>query len=114
MGLDFSRGDARWAYSGFNRFREKLGNEIGIDLRKMLGFGPPYISWDGINDDIVLLLNHSDCDGELSPNECSLIAPRLRELIKDWDDDEYDTYTAKKLANAMDECARLNEPLIFC
>ena len=28
MGIDFSHGDASWSYSGFNRFRKRLAQEI--------------------------------------------------------------------------------------
>ena len=29
MGIDFSHGDAHWAYSGFMRFRGRLAVELG-------------------------------------------------------------------------------------
>lgn len=108
MGLDFSHTEAHWGYIGFNFFRTKLAAEAGIALHCMDGFaadmlgrtyakvrisgedengnmGPigfqPVIKWSAVNDDIVPLLNHSDCDGELSPEECLKVAPRLRELV---------------------------------
>lgn len=61
MGADFNLCDAHLAYSGFHRFREKLAKEICIDLNLMDGFGGN-IRLETINDDIKLLLNHSDCD----------------------------------------------------
>lgn len=103
MGLDFSHSDAHWTYSGFNRFRIRLADMIGIDLMSMQGFGGPD-SWDEIDDDIKLLLDHSDCDGLLTPDECALVAPRLRELVQDWDND-YDKRMALELARGLEYCA---------
>jgi hypothetical protein len=72
--------------------------------------------WGKIRDPIVPLLYHSDCDGQLSPTECGSIAPRLRELVEDWEDGEtsYDKYNALLLADGMEEAAKRNEPLEFC
>lgn len=143
MGLDFNHSDAHWAYSGFNRFRTKLAEEIGICLPLMEGFwneksssstmeltklivgtktmGEHFfwlpqkpLKWDNINDPIVDLLYHSDCDGELSSEQCKKIAPRLRELIKDWDDKDYDKEQALLLAEGMENCAKKNQILKFC
>lgn len=118
MGIDFSHCEAHWAYSGFMRFRIRLAKEIGIDLMKMDGFGeaPDYggLPWDKVIDPIVPLLNHSDCDGELSPQECKLVAPRLRELVASWPDDDYDKIKALELAEGMEFAADEGEALIFC
>lgn len=145
MGLDFSHCDARWAYSGFMRFRLKLASEIEIALHcmesfawnhsedkpyenvlisgyreedKITDFRPtvgiqPVIKWSTVNDDIVPLLNHSDCDGILTPEECQKVAPRLRVLIKDWDDDDRDKIHGLLLAEGMEKAAELNENLEF-
>lgn len=112
MGLDFSHGDAHWAYSGFNRFRTRLAEAIGIKLMDMQGFGGT-IPWETVTDAIVPLLNHSDCDGELSPEECATVAPRLRELVAEWSDMDSDKREALPLAEAMEQCAGLGEPLEF-
>jgi len=144
MGLDFNHADAHWAYSGFNRFRGKLAEEIGICLPLMDGFwtdsefssssfpltkrivGEKMINdyffwlptkplkWDNIKDPIVDLLYHSDCDGNLTASQCKKIAPRLRELIKDWPDDDYDKKQALGLADGMDYCAKEKKVLKFC
>jgi len=119
MGLDFDKSDAQWSYGGFNRFRKMLAETVGIDLEKMEGFGsPPYkgISWDGIDDEIIPLLNHSDCEGELTAQECKQVAPRLREIASQWEDGAYnhDKVNALILADSMAKCAQDGEPLIFC
>jgi hypothetical protein len=71
------------------------------------------IPWSGVKDDIVPLIDHSDCDGELSPEDCKKIAPRIRELVKDWEDDDRDKQNALLLAEGMDKAVEANEPLKF-
>jgi hypothetical protein len=125
MGLDFcwegddtidSNETAYWSYLGFHRFRKRLAEEIGVDLDKMEGFGENEdgaVPWSITDDPIVPLLDHSDCDGELTPDLCAEIAPRLRELVANWPDD-YDKRNAILLADSMDTCARLDVSLEFC
>lgn len=98
-----------WSYSGFNEFRERLASEIGIVLSEMAGFNGvdkkiiseegfeayleavrldsllPKKSWEEINDPIVPLLNHSDCEGILKPDICEALANRLEEITENWD-----------------------------
>ena len=132
MGLDFINGDdAHWSYSGFNSFRRRLAKEIGIDLDEMQGFGhlngkPGWRSWDEVDDPIKPFLMHSDCDGEMSPEECLQVGPRLREIVSSWPAavalslyggtilPEHDKVNALKLADAMEENAREGKTLIFC
>lgn len=111
MGVDFSHGDASWAYSGFNRFRTRLASEIGMELEKMEGFGGD-TPWGNYADDILPFLNHSDCDGELSPEECAKIAPRIRALVASWPED-YDHQKALRLADGMEEAANAQETFEF-
>jgi hypothetical protein len=124
MSLDFRGYDVNWSYFGFHDFRVKLAREIGIDLNQMHGFFAPWrgqkeedfkdISWDTVSDPIKLLLDHSDCEGELSPQECALVAPRLIRLTAQWPADDYDSIEALRLASAMMDCAIKNKPLEFC
>jgi hypothetical protein len=116
MGLDFQRVelvrhrvDGSWSYTGFNDFRERLAKQIGIKLREMDGFCDSGKPWDEVTDDIAPLLNHSDCDGKLSASECERIAKRLRELVKNWDDGDYDKQNAVALADAMETCGKDGE-----
>lgn len=139
MGLDFSHGDAHWAYSGFMRFRTKLAAEAGIALQCMESFAwnlselkpykaitiygdsdkkeyigiQPVIAWSSINDAIKPLLNHSDCDGELTVKECKKVLPRLRELISKWDDDDLDKVRAIKLADGLKDAIDAKEIFKF-
>lgn len=112
MGIDFSHCDAHWSYGGFHRFRIKLAAEVGIDLGSMAGFegNKP---WNNVKDDIVPLLKHSDCDGELSIDECKIVVPRLRQLVADWEDNSYDKVHALELAKGMEDAVKAARPLVF-
>ncbi len=117
MGVRFSPGEASWSYSGFHAFRERLSRTIGINLGEMKGFGGDK-SWGEVHDDIVGLLNHADCEGDLLPAECQRIAPRLRELVLPWkptpDSDEgYDRRMGLRLAEGMEIAADSGVPLEF-
>ena len=89
---------------------EERGKMPGFD--KYVG-RQPVISWESIKDDIKPLLTHSDCDGELTPEECAKVAPRLRELVSNWPDDDYDKINALRLAEGMDEAVKSGENLEF-
>jgi hypothetical protein len=104
-----------WSYSGFNIFRLELAKLIGMDLMKMKGFSrnSESIQWDAVPyDPIFPLLNHSDCDGELTPEECSEVYPRLRELLSAYPY-EYDKWEGMKLADMMEHCAKEGLTLEF-
>ncbi|HZZ77145.1 MAG TPA: hypothetical protein VFE62_01420 [Gemmataceae bacterium] len=113
MGIDFSHGNAHWSYSGFHAFRKRLASTLGLDLDDMKGFGGDR-SWEDVTDHIKELLDHSDCDGELSPEACIRIAPRLRDMVTPWADDDYDKINAMNLADGMELAAAQNNPLMFC
>ncbi|TGB00386.1 hypothetical protein E4665_01535 [Sporolactobacillus shoreae] len=112
MGLNFSHCDAHWSYGLFHDFREKLAREIGMDLNRMEGFGGN-TRFSDFDDAIIPLLNHSDCEGEMTAKECSQVAPRLRELVADWSEEDY-VEEALSLAGGMELAARNDQPLIFC
>jgi len=112
VGLDFNNSNAHWSCYGFNRFRARLANEIGIDLDNMAGFGGSELPWNQVKDDIKPLLNHSDCDGYLSVAEMKLVYPRLIELVSKWSDN-YDKEHALILAKDMEICVKKNVPLEF-
>lgn len=114
MGLDFSHGDARWAYSGFMRFRMRLAQAEGFDLQSMAGYSPGGRPWSSVTTTLEPLLNHSDCDGELTPAECKQVAPRLKEIIAGWDLDDRDRNSGLELVAAMEYCAEHGENLEFC
>ena len=115
LGVDFSLCEAHWSYSGFHAFRTRLAKEAGIDLDRMKGFAAenPPVSWDTVDDDIKILLDHSDCDGEMSPKDCRLVVPRLKELIEPWPDEDYDKIHAQMLGEGMDLAVMDDADLLF-
>lgn len=75
MGLDINiiekkelSGFRAGSYSGFNIWRKKLASLVGINLDKMKGFEGTN-EWEE-NTPFIELLNHSDCDGDLTYSEC--------------------------------------------
>jgi len=113
MGLGFTRGNAHWSYGGFMTFRRRLAESIGFVLGDMYGFGGD-IQFCTINDPIVPLLDHSDCEGLLTAEQCQTIAPRLAEIVKDWPDDDYDKINALELVEGMKQAVEDDTSLIFC
>jgi hypothetical protein len=113
MGLDFNNSDAHWSYTGFGRFRERLAEHEGFDLDQMAGFGGER-DWSTVATDLKPLLHHSDCDGELTPEECALVGPRLYGIAMTWPEDDRDRRNALLLAESMVECAESGESLEFC
>ena len=74
MGLNCTHGCFDGPYSYFNSFREWIANQIGVNLNVMEGFGiSSGLPWDNVDHPIKPLLDHSDCDGELTPEQCDSI-----------------------------------------
>lgn len=80
MGLDTSHNAWHGPYSSFGNFRKKLAAHIGINLDSMEGFGGDG-RWEFIEDDAKILLSHSDCDGDIQPDDCRKLAIRLRQIL---------------------------------
>lgn len=108
MGVQFSHCKLSWSYSRFMGLRRKLAEAIGINLVEMSGFGGDR-PWGPVRDPIQPLLTHSDCDGELSPQDCRTVSARLRELVNTWENPR----CALLLAEAMETAAAVNQPLLF-
>lgn len=80
MGLNVTHGCWDGAYSSFGRFREALAEQVGLKLPDMVGFGGK-MPWDLLRPDpLWVLLNHSDCDGEIAHADCGPLAKRLHEI----------------------------------
>lgn len=115
MGLDTSHNAWHGPYSSFGDFRKNLAKHLGINLLEMEGFGGD-ISFDTIDDDVKILLDHSDCDGNISPDDCKKLAVRLREIMKtlpkpagDWN-----TYAhCERFAKGCELAASKNESIDF-
>src|SRR6056297_594294 len=102
MGLNFSHGDAHWAYSGFNRFRKKIASivmETEVDNLYDDRMIYKYMSAEPIYP----FINHSDCDGELTPKELKQIIPQLEDAVNKLEDDDGDKYRGLELIKGMKE-----------
>lgn len=119
MGLDISPGNARWSYHGFDAFRQRLARQEGIDLERLWDERPLehggnwFIPWRQEEDPLLLLLNHSDCDGGLTASECLWLLPRLVQTVRGWPLEDYDREQAFRLAAGCLECVRTGERLEF-
>lgn len=113
MGIDFSHGEAHWAYSGFMRFRSRLAEDLGyaVPLSEMYDDGS-YVCMK--NEDIYPLINHSDCDGDLTPSEMLQIIPQLMTIVSQWEDDDYEKQRGLQLIEGMKEAIAANENMVFC
>lgn len=108
MGLDCSHDAWHGAYSAFMRWRCEIARIAGIPLELMEGFYTPDmntmklagfagenarpvmdllnrncpIAWSALKPDpLHTLLNHSDCEGDISSEDCAKIADRLQEIL---------------------------------
>lgn len=101
MGLDTTHDCWHGAYSAFNRWRDKLAEVAGYRFAVIEGRNTPLIDWGHITDDqlygrwkktpedpLVVLIAHSDCEGEIFPEQGEPLADRLAELLPLLPDDE--------------------------
>jgi hypothetical protein len=122
MGLDFSHTDAHFSYYGFHEFRRRLALLIGVNLDEMKGFtDPPEAGkpWSAIDDPIVHLLDHSDCNGEIDREQCEEVARRLRQLLDEWQDEDDEAYAyyqlhGRKLVQGLEIASAFGHSLHFC
>lgn len=150
MGLDVSHGAWRGSYGMFMCFRKVLTKAIGMPpLKFMEGFyegsfhelydlTPTLtdelnelhshlpIRWDVLKDDpLHVLLNHSDCDGEIPVKALQPLANRLEEVAdagmpnpEGWARWAEDPHIWERLARTFATGCRQaylkNEPLTFC
>ncbi len=81
MGLDTSHDCWHGPYSAFHDWRRWLAKQVGIDLDRMERFGGN-VAWGSLEPDIIhVLLNHSDCDGEIPAGACGPLAQRLEQVF---------------------------------
>lgn len=83
----------------------------------MFGFGGN-LRWEDLmtgDRRLVPLLHHSDCDGEISPEDCAAIADALEELLPKLsrESDQWVSGNARVFAAGCRLAAASNEPLDF-
>lgn len=94
MGLDTTHDAFHGSYGSFDKMRYWLASQINIDLDEYYGYGPGEKKIESIQHEIMPLLNHSDCDGQLSPDECKKIASGIKKILDEvpYDDSPYSNY----------------------
>lgn len=104
MGLDTTHNCWHGAYSSFNLFRKNLASLIGFNLNDFEGFGGTR-SFSEMKHGIMPLLNHSDCDGELTVDECKSIVEGLNDVLeKNKELEQSDKYFYYKVVQFRDGC----------
>jgi hypothetical protein len=111
MGLDTTHNAWHGPYSSFNDFRRAILKAYnGTDLFEYAGYEmrckkdlqkqSSGLALENIDDDgIYILMNHSDCDGEIRWVDCKLVADSLRSLAG-----KIDGYYLTKLAEFIKGC----------
>ena len=90
MGLDTTHNAWHGSYSSFNKFRSWLGEQIGINLKDYIGYGNDVgLELSSIDHDLQPLFDHSDCDGELTPEQCKQIADGIDSVLKTAPKDDF-------------------------
>lgn len=102
MGLDVSHNCWAGSYSTFTHFRNALAAAAGHDSWRP--------TWPA-EDPLILLLDHSDCDGFIHHSLCEPIANRLEELIPQLEEHWADR--ARQFANGLRSAAVLREHAEF-
>lgn len=104
MGLDTTHNCWHGAYSSFHRFRKSLAEQIGINLEEFEGYEGDK-RFEDVKHDIVPLLDHSDCDGELSVEESKQIVKGLNDILENFKEDiPHDSYFKDKIIQFRDGC----------
>ena len=110
------------------RFRQNLARQVNIDLDEMKGFGGDK-AWSNVKDEpLVLLLSHSDCDGEIVQAHCEPLRNRLIEIKmglydysaqsfekgQKWEMDYYKfMYYLQRWIDGLESAINLGEPVEF-
>lgn len=89
MGLDTTHDCWHGAYSSFAMFRKNLAALIGMDLSSMEGFGgtKPFPSKQV--EPLVILLNHSDCDGDIEVEDLDPLRERMQLILNDLTEEKF-------------------------
>lgn len=119
MGLDTSHDCWHGPYSTFAEFRRELARAAGLPpLDSMEGFAEDgrAIQWSVLKPDaLIVLLNHSDCEGEIATADCLPLAVRLEELAPLMSDNVGLSFRAKTLqfAAGLRKAHAAGEPIDF-
>lgn len=107
MGLDTSHDAWHGPYSSFNQFRKWLGEKIGINIYEYEGYGDKGTKeLSTIDHDIQPLLDHSDCDGELTWEQCKRVAKGLKLIIDETPESEHKDWRYQAALNFRKGCIK--------
>jgi len=86
MGLDVSHNAWSGAYSAFNSLRRTICEAMGGKWPSSFNSDDGFWYWgDGYTREthpgLFVFLSHSDCDGEISPDDCTKVADDLEALL---------------------------------
>jgi hypothetical protein len=123
MGLNTSFNAWDGAYSSFGQWRKWLANQIGINLELMEGFGGQ-IEWTPYKrKNLYPLLDHSDCDGELTVAQCKRVLKGLEAILKKYpnhetmnryiDENGWQVDKVKIFIKGCKKAIAANQPIVF-
>lgn len=121
MGLDCSHGAFNGPYSRFNRFRQAVGAACNVQFPphqdKSLDPACFYLP-DGFresNPGLTEFFSHEDCDGDISPENCQLIANEMDSLYSKIACVALGDYSAmtRQFIEGCRRAAKAGEPLLF-
>lgn len=121
MGLDTTHNAWHGSYRRFNSFRYDMARRIGINLDEYIGYTTSPSATKRLSDiphPIKHLLDHSDCDGELTPEQCKEIAEGLDMIIREASIDDANEeyghiYYAIQFRDGCLDAYSKNEPIEF-
>jgi hypothetical protein len=117
MGIAFYVKDydckCRWSYIGFHNFRKKVAASLCLTLELTPDFKWIEQDWNKWDEDWLLFLTHSDCDGYFTPDQCGRISKKMKKVIENWMPidiiGQYDLEHARYLIKAMEHCKENNK-----
>ncbi len=129
MGLDCTHGAFSGAYSAFNRLRQEVCRAMGGSFPPHEDASRDFALWywgPGYSEEthpgLYEFLFHSDCDGEIAPQECQLVADDLEALLPRISEDDGGGHirrgggyraVAMTFVNGCRVAAMNDEPLLF-
>ncbi len=123
MGLntDFNCWDG--PYSSFGQWRETICRAAGMgDLNDYVGFGGSTPWPSKSKEPLVILLNHSDCDGRITVKQLRPLANRLAELLRkttpeggfvEWSVEHYWVQKTQTFIRGLRRAAKAGKPVEF-
>jgi hypothetical protein len=106
MGIAFHIKDydckARWSYTGFNRFRIRIAESLGLKVESKGGL------YGKLDKDWIIFLTHSDSSGHFTHSQCGKISKKLKKVLDMWQPKDiihsYDLEHGLILIQAMEHC----------